>query len=78
MLQVFDILAIIAVFTALVIVFTALVLWARKHRKGANIVAATFSFMAPDPLLERNIKILQQSQNQVRETENEAGDPPVP
>jgi hypothetical protein len=75
--QAFDILIIIAALAALAIVFTALVLWARKHRKGANIVAATFSFIAPDPLLEKNIKILQESQNQVKETEDEAGDPPI-
>jgi heme/copper-type cytochrome/quinol oxidase subunit 2 len=78
MLQAFHILIIIAVFVVLIIVFTALVLWARKHRKGANLVAATFSFIAPDPLFERNIKIVQESQNQVKEAESEAGDPPVP
>jgi len=75
--QLFYILIILALILVLAAVLTMLVLWARKGNKGANLVAATFTFLAPDPLFEKNFKIIKESENQIKKGENESGDPPT-
>lgn len=61
----------------LIFVLTIFVLWARKGNKGANLVAATFTFIAPDPLFQKNYKMIQEVENRVQESENESGEPPT-
>ena len=74
--QTLDILILIAIIFLLASVLTLLVLWARKGNKGANLVAATFTFLAPDPTFEKNIRIIKESEQQVRKGDEDSGDPP--
>ena len=75
--QFFDILILATSVVILAAILTILVLWARKGNKGANLVAAMFTFFAPDPQFQKNYKILQESESRVKESENESGDPPA-
>lgn len=71
-----DILILLAIILLLAFVLTLLVLWARKGNKGANLVAATFTFLAPDPMFEKNIRIIKESEQQIKKGDEESGDPP--
>ncbi|MCG8334788.1 MAG: hypothetical protein MJE63_09745 [Proteobacteria bacterium] len=70
-----EILILSAFVVLLMIVLTFLVLWARKTNKGANLIAAAFTFFAPDPLFQKNYKMIQETENRVQESENESEDP---
>lgn len=54
-----------------------LVLWARKGGKGAIVVGALFTIFSPDPIFEKNIKIVQESKQSQEEEEDKSGDPPI-
>ena len=61
-----------------VYILTKLVLWARKGGKGAILVGALFTIFAPDPIFEKNYKIVQESKEVQEENEDKSGDPPSP
>ena len=75
--QYWDILIITVFVIALSFVLLLLVVWARKGNKGANLAAATFASLAPDPLFEKNYKIVKEAENQIKGEEKESGDPPT-
>jgi hypothetical protein len=45
--------------------------WARKRDKGAVVAGALLSMFAPDPTLERNIRLAEQAKQLVREEDEE-------
>lgn len=69
----------IAVSLALVIAVLALLArWGRRRSKGAVAVGAIFSMFAPDPTLERNIRLAEEAkQEQCEEDEEGENKDPV-
>lgn len=59
----------------LAIALSILVFWARKGNKGANLVAAMFSFIAPDPRFQRNHQLIQEAQASNKKKEENQNDP---
>lgn len=47
--------------------------WARRHSKGAVVAGALLSLFAPDPTLERNIRMAEEAKQTIAE-EDEAGE----
>lgn len=65
---------IIAIGLATVLVILALLArWARRRSKGAVIAGALLSMFAPDPTLERNIRMAEEAK-QVQAEEDEEGE----
>lgn len=61
----------------LLLLFAVLVLlayWARGRSKGALMVGALFSMFAPDPELEKNIRLAEQARQQQHEEDEEGED----
>jgi hypothetical protein len=54
------ILIILALTIGQAFVFTILVIWARRRNKGANLTAAMFSFITPDPTFHKNYEMIQE------------------
>ena len=48
--------------------------WARRRSKGALMAGALFSIFAPDPTLERNIRLAEEAKQEIHE-EDEEGEP---
>jgi hypothetical protein len=48
--------------------------WARRRSKGALMAGALFSIFAPDPTLERNIRLAEEAKQEIQE-EDEEGEP---
>ena len=61
--------------SVLIILLFKLAVWARTGSRGAIILAAMLSFMTPDPIFEKNYKIVQES-NKHHKRGDESGDPP--
>jgi len=62
----------------LILVMALLARWARRRSKGAVVAGALLSLFAPDPALERNIRLAEEAK-QVQSEEDEEGegkDPP--
>ena len=55
-----------------------LVLWARKSKKGAILLAASFFWFgfAPDPVFEKNLQIIQEAK-EYKGSQDESGEPPT-
>jgi len=51
-----------------------LVFWARRRSKGAVVTGAILSMFAPDPTLETNLRLADESKSQQMEDEDE-GEP---
>jgi len=65
----------IALSLALVIVaMVLLVRWARRRSRGAVVAGALLSMFAPDPTLEANLRLAEESKQQQVEEEEE-GEP---
>lgn len=63
---------IIAVSLASVIVIMVLLArWARRRSKGAVIAGAFMSMFAPDPTLERNIRLAEEAKQVITEEDEE-------
>jgi len=65
------------VFTGFVLLFllmAMLVRWARGRSKGAMAVGALLSVVAPDPTLERNIKLAEEAK-EIRSEKDRGGEP---
>lgn len=58
----------------MVVVFFRLALWARRRSKGAVVTGALLSIFAPDPTLEANIRLAEESKQEQAE-EDEEGEP---
>ena len=58
-------------FALLFVIMAVLVRWARGRGKGALLVGAFMSVMAPDPTLEQNIKMTEEAQED--QAEEDAG-----
>jgi len=57
---------------AAILLMIGLVKWARRRSKGALTAGALLSLFAPDPTLERNIRLADEAQ-QVQMEEDEEG-----
>ena len=67
--------AVIAISLAVIILLMVLlVFWARKRSKGAVFTGAILSIFAPDPTLEAQIKLAEESK-QTQAEEDEEGEP---
>jgi hypothetical protein len=60
--------------TLIVYLMIRLVLWARRRSRGAVVTGALLSVFAPDPTLEANIRLVEESKQQQVE-EDEEGEP---
>lgn len=60
--------------TLIVYLMIRLVLWARRRSRGAVVTGALLSMFAPDPTLEANIRLVEESKQQQVE-EDEEGEP---
>ena len=58
---------------AVLYVMVILVRWARRRSKGALVAGALLSMFAPDPTLERNIRLAEEA-TQVQCEEDEEGE----
>ena len=58
---------------AVLFVMVILVRWARRRSKGALVAGALLSMFAPDPTLERNIRLAEEAK-QVQYEEDEEGE----
>lgn len=58
----------------LFVVFYLLVKWARTRSKGALAAGAIFSMFAPDPELEKNIRLAEESRQEQHEEDEEGED----
>ena len=56
---------------AAIVVMVALVRWARRRSRGALMAGALFSIFAPDPTLERNIRLVEEAKQLVNEEDEE-------
>ena len=56
---------------ALFTILFLLALWARKRSKGALVAGALLSMFAPDPTLERNIRMAEEAKQTVTEEDEE-------
>jgi hypothetical protein len=60
--------------TLLIGIMILLALWARKRSKGALVAGALLSMFAPDPTLERNIRMAEEAKQTVHEEDEEGED----
>ena len=70
----------LAIALGLAAIITALALlarWARRGSKGAVLTGALLSMFAPDPELEKNIRLAEQARQQQHEEEEEGQDKDV-
>lgn len=67
-------LLIAALLLLMVLVGIGLVSWARRRSRGAVVTGALLSIFAPDPTLEANIRLAEESKQQQSE-EDEEGEP---
>lgn len=58
----------------MIILMVVLVRWARGRSRGVMIAGALLSVFAPDPTLERNIKLVEVAK-ETRNEEDESGEP---
>lgn len=58
---------------AIIVVMVLLAKWARRRSKGAVVAGALLSMFAPDPELEKNIRMAEQAK-QVQTEEDEEGE----
>ena len=58
---------------SLALILVLLARWARRRSKGAVITGALLSALAPDPELEKNIRLAEQAR-QVQSEEDEEGE----
>lgn len=58
---------------AVLLVLALLARWARRRSKGALVAGALLSMFAPDPTLERNIRMVEEAK-QVQAEEDEEGE----
>ena len=58
----------------IVYMMVRLVLWARRRSRGAVVAGALLSMFAPDPTLEANIRLAEESKQQQVEEDGE-GEP---
>ena len=65
--------AIVCGIVILFVVMTLLVRWARRRSTGALVTGALLSAFAPDPTLERNIRLAEQAKA-VQMEEDEKGE----
>jgi len=56
---------------ALIVVMVLLVRWARKRSRGAVVAGALLSMFAPDPTIERNIRLAEEARQSVAEEDEE-------
>jgi hypothetical protein len=54
-----------------IVVMILLARWARRRSKGAVVAGALLSLFAPDPALERNIRLAEQAKQLVVEEDGE-------
>ena len=59
---------------AAVAVMAWLILWARKRSRGAVLTGALLSIFAPDPTMEAQVKLMNES-TQTQAEEDEEGEP---
>ena len=59
---------------AVVAVMAWLILWARKRSRGAVLTGALLSIFAPDPTMEAQVKLMNES-TQTQAEEDEEGEP---
>ena len=50
--------------------------WARRRSKGAVVAGALFSMFAPDPELEKSIRLAEQARQEQHEEDEEGEDGP--
>lgn len=55
-------------------IFYLMVKWARTRSKGALAAGAIFSMFAPDPELEKNIRLAEESRQEQHEEDEEGED----
>jgi hypothetical protein len=67
-------LLIAAFLAAVAYLMVRLVRWARRRSRGAVITGAILSMFAPDPTLEANLRLAEESKQQQME-EDEEGEP---
>lgn len=58
---------------AVLLILALLARWARRRSKGALVAGALLSMFAPDPTLERNIRMVEEAK-QVQAEEDEEGE----
>lgn len=56
---------------AVIAVMAILARWARKRSKGAVVAGALLSMFAPDPTLEKNIRLAEEARQTVQEEDEE-------
>ena len=56
---------------ALIAVMVLLARWARKRSRGAVMAGALLSMFAPDPTIERNIRLAEEAKQAVAEEDEE-------
>lgn len=56
---------------AIILVMILLARWARRRSKGAVVAGALLSMFAPDPTLENNIRLAEESKQEQREEDEE-------
>jgi hypothetical protein len=59
--------------TTVLVILALLARWARHRSKGALVAGALLSMFAPDPTLERNIRMAEEAK-QVQAEEDEEGE----
>jgi hypothetical protein len=59
-------------FLVLIVVFALLIRWARTRSTGAIVAGALITGMAPDPLLEAQLKVVHEEQQKAPE-DDESG-----
>jgi hypothetical protein len=52
-------------FPVLIVVFALLIRWARTRSTGAIVAGALITGMAPDPLLEAQLKVVHEEQQKI-------------
>ena len=63
--------------TVTVLALALLARWARRRSRGAVVAGALLSMFAPDPQLERNIRLAEEAR-QVKHEEDETGEDQYP
>ena len=61
-------------FLLLFVFFYLMVKWARTRSRGALAAGAIFSMFAPDPELEKNIRLAEESRQEQHEEDEEGED----
>jgi len=62
----------------MIVIMVALVRWARRGSSGAIISGALLSLFAPDPELEKNIRLAEEARQEQHEEEGEGQDKDKP